>query len=98
MTEAVVLGVIDGLTVGLLATGVVLVYKANRFINLAHAQLGVVPAIVLAKVVIDWGWSWWLALPLCLAIGVATGVVVERTLVRPLLARRTPAASMLLLM
>jgi len=37
-----VLGVLNGLTIGLLAVGLVLVYKSNRFINLAHAQLGTV--------------------------------------------------------
>ena len=59
MTEAVVLGVIDGLTIGLLAVGIVLVYKANRFINLAHAQLGTLSAVLLAKFVLDWSLSWW---------------------------------------
>ena len=61
MTETLILGSINGLTIGLLAVGLVLVYKANRFINLAHAQLGAVSAILLAKLVIDWGVSWYLA-------------------------------------
>jgi branched-subunit amino acid ABC-type transport system permease component len=33
----VVLGVLNGLIISLLAVGFVLVYKANRFLNLAHA-------------------------------------------------------------
>jgi hypothetical protein len=33
----VVLGVLNGLFISLLAVGFVLVYKANRFLNLAHA-------------------------------------------------------------
>jgi branched-chain amino acid transport system permease protein len=97
MIEAIVLGLISGLGVGLLATGVVLVYKANRFINLAHGQLGVVPAMILAKFVIQWGWSWWLALPVCLLIGVGAGLLLERALIRPLLASRTSSSAMLLL-
>ncbi len=47
-----VLGLLNGLIIGLLALGFVLVYKANRFLNLAHAQLGAVSAILLAR-----GWS-----------------------------------------
>src|SRR5207244_3194812 len=45
---AVVLGLLNGLTVGLLAVGLVLVYKSNRFLNLAHAQLGTLSALLLA--------------------------------------------------
>src|SRR2546423_6908901 len=87
MTEAVVLGIIDGLTIGLLAVGIVLVYKANRFINLAHAQLGALSAVLLAKFIIDWGVSWWLAFPVAIAIGTATGLIVERWIIRPLRAK-----------
>jgi hypothetical protein len=37
---SLVLGLIDGILVGLLAVGLVLVYRSNRFLNLAHAQIG----------------------------------------------------------
>ena len=42
--SVIFLGAIVGLSYGLLATGLVLVYRAQRIINLAHAQLGVVGA------------------------------------------------------
>ena len=87
MTQTLVLGVIGGLTIGLLAVGIVLVYKANRFINLGHAQLGALSAVLLAKWILDWGVSWWLAFPAAVVLGVATGLVVERWVIRPL--RRT---------
>ena len=73
-----VLGLLNGLTIGLLAVGLVLVYKANRFLNLAHAQLGTLSALLLAKWVLDWGWSWWLAFILAVAVGLVTGLLVER--------------------
>src|SRR5437879_3267958 len=63
MSETLVFGAINGLTIGLLAVGLVLVYKANRFINLAHAQLGTLSAVLLAKWVGDCGVTWWLAFP-----------------------------------
>src|SRR5437879_3353322 len=96
MTEAVVLGVIDGLTIGLLAVGLVLVYKANRFINLAHAQLGTLSAVLLAKLAVDWGVSWWLAFPAAVALGIGTGLAVEKWVIRPLRARSTSTATLLL--
>lgn len=78
------LGVIHGMTIGLLAVGLVLVYKASRFINLAHAQLGALSAVLLAKFVIDWDVSWWLGFPVAVLIGVGTGLAVERLVIRPL--------------
>jgi branched-subunit amino acid ABC-type transport system permease component len=80
----VVLGVLNGMTVGLLAVGLVLVYKSNRFINLAHAQMGTVSALLLAKWALDWGWDWWVAFALAVGVGLLTGLAVERLLVRPL--------------
>src|SRR5438270_9841462 len=91
------LGLLNGLTVGLLAVGLVLVYKSNRFLNLAHAQLGTLSAILLAKWVLDWGWSWWVAFALAIAVGLATGAVVERFLVRPLRQRTASPVALLLL-
>jgi len=84
---AVVLGLLNGMLIGLLAVGLVLVNKSNRFLNLAHAQLGTLSALLLAKFVIDWHWSWWWSAPLCIAVGVLTGIVVDRLFVRRL--RRT---------
>jgi ABC-type branched-subunit amino acid transport system ATPase component/branched-subunit amino acid ABC-type transport system permease component len=77
------LGLLNGLTIGLLAVGLVLVYKSNRFLNLAHAQMGTLSALLLAKWVLDWGWNWWVAFLLAVVVGVATGFVIERFLVAP---------------
>ena len=76
-----VLGLINGLIIGLLAVGFVLVYKANRFLNLAHAQLGAVSAMLLAKVVNDWHWGFWPSFIGCVAVGAVTGFLVERFIV-----------------
>jgi len=92
-----VLGAINGLVIGLLAAGFVLVYKSNRFLNLAHAQLGAVPALLLAKLVNDNGWSFWLAVAVCLPVGALTGVAVEKLIVGPV-RRRTKSSTRLLLL
>jgi len=92
-----VLGALNGLVIGLLAVGLVLVFRSNRFLNLAHAQLGALPALLLAKFVLDWGWGWAEAFPLAVALGVATGVVVDRAFVRRMRARTTSTVTLLLL-
>ena len=91
-----VLGLINGLIIGLLAVGFVLVYRANRFLNLAHAQLGAVSAMLMAKAVDDWHWEWWLSFIGCIGVGVLTGVVVERFIVS--VVRRKSKAPVRLLM
>ena len=92
-----VLGLLNGLTIGLLAVGLVLVYRSNRFLNLAHAQMGTLPAVLLAKFVLDWGWSWWLAAAAALAVGGLTGLAVDRLLIGPLRRRNGTAVQLLLL-
>ena len=97
VSQALVLGVINGLTIGLLAVGIVLVYKANRFINLGHAQLGTLSAVLLAKFVLDWGLPW--------VAGVRPGGrrrhrhrpgLTERWVIRPLRARSASSETLLL--
>ena len=92
-----VLGLINGSIIGLLAAGFVLVYKGNKFLNLAHAQLGAVAAMLLAKFVTEWGLNFWLALVVCIPLGVATGAAVEHFLVRPVRQRTTSSVRLLIL-
>src|SRR2546425_5325199 len=96
MVSGIVLGVVTGLITGLLAVGLVLVYKASRFVNLAHGQLGALSAVLLATFVLDHGWSWWAAFPVSVAIGVGFGVVVERLIIRPMRQQRRRGVTMLL--
>jgi ABC-type branched-subunit amino acid transport system ATPase component/ABC-type branched-subunit amino acid transport system permease subunit len=93
---SLLLGTFDGFLIGLLAVGLVLVYRASRFLNLAHGQLGALPALLLAKLVVDRGWPYWPSLILCLAVGAATGIAVERWLVARLRARTKSTVSALL--
>jgi ABC-type branched-subunit amino acid transport system ATPase component/ABC-type branched-subunit amino acid transport system permease subunit len=92
-----VLGILNGLIIALLAVGFVLVYRANRFLNLAHAQLGVLSAVLLLKVVNDWGWNWWISFVPCIFVGIATGLLVERFIIGPV-RRRTKSPVRLLIL
>jgi ABC-type branched-subunit amino acid transport system ATPase component/ABC-type branched-subunit amino acid transport system permease subunit len=96
MTSGLILGFITGLTYGLLAVGIVLIYKANRFINVANAQLGTVSALLLAKFVLDDGWSWWIAFPVVIGVGVGIGLLIERVIIRRMLSRKRHSVSLLL--
>jgi branched-chain amino acid transport system permease protein len=77
---------IDGAVIGslyaLVAIGLILVYRANRVINFAQAQLGAVPAVVALLLIALKGWSYWLVVPIVLIGGAALGAGVEVVAVR----------------
>ncbi len=79
-----VLGSVSGLTYGVLAIGLALIYKSGRFVNFAHGNLGVVCAVLFGKAVVDWGVPYWVALPIALAFGGALGALLELGVVRRL--------------
>lgn len=78
----VIVGVILGLTYGLLAVGLVLVYKSNRVLNFAHGELGAVSAVVLEKLVNEHGAPYWPTLALVLVMAAVIGGLVELLLRR----------------
>src|SRR5205823_8736953 len=82
--EIVVIGAITGLTYGLLAVGLTLVYKVSRVINFAHGAMGALPAAILPLLAYKAGFNYWLALPLALAAGVAGGALLEVAVIRRL--------------
>ena len=81
-----VTGLLIGLTYGVLAAGLVLVFRASRVINLAHADVGAFGAALLARMVTDGGMPWLVALPLALLAGGLIGAAVEVVVVRRLAA------------
>lgn len=87
MGSALILGLLDGLNIALVAIGLVLVFRANRFVNLSQAQLGIVPMLVLGKLVIEMQMNWWLACGLMIGAGAAIGVFVQAVVVRRLAQR-----------
>jgi ABC-type branched-subunit amino acid transport system ATPase component/ABC-type branched-subunit amino acid transport system permease subunit len=77
-------GLLLGLTYGVLAVGLVLIFRASRVVNLAHVEVGAFGAALMARMVVDGGVPWFVALPVALAIGAAIGAVVELVVVRRL--------------
>jgi ABC-type branched-subunit amino acid transport system ATPase component/ABC-type branched-subunit amino acid transport system permease subunit len=92
-TEVVVIGALTGLTYAVLAAGLVLVYRATRVINFAHGEIGAFGAALLAKLVLDEHWNFFLALPLVLVLGGVIGAAVELGIVRRLF--RAPRVTVL---
>jgi ABC-type branched-subunit amino acid transport system ATPase component/ABC-type branched-subunit amino acid transport system permease subunit len=80
LPSVVLLGTASGLQVGLLAVGLVLIFRANRFVNLAQGQMGAVASAVLAVLVFRYHVPYGVALAAALLVGIGTGALVERLL------------------
>src|SRR3990172_1252964 len=81
-TFSVIQGVIQGLLYGLLALGLVLVYRTSRVINFAHGQLGVVLAVLLLKLTDQLKIPYVPSLVFCLVLAAGLGALSELTLRR----------------
>ena len=77
-------GVVNGMVLGLLALGVVLVYRSTRVINLAVGNMGLPATGLMALLVINYDFPYWLALPIALVVGIAVGAMIERAVIRRL--------------
>ncbi len=75
-------GGITGLSYGLLAMGLVLIYRTNRVLNFAQGQLGVVAAVFMVKCYYDFGFNYWFALGIALVLAAAVGALCELVLRR----------------
>jgi branched-chain amino acid transport system permease protein len=70
-------GAILGMLYSLLAFGLILVYRANRIINFAHAGLGLVPAVTGLLLISNRGWPYPVSLAVMLIGSALVGGVVE---------------------
>ncbi len=77
-----VLGLIFGSVTGLLAVGLVLVYRTTRVVNFAYGAMGGLPASIGVELYLAKGWPWPVAALTAVAAGVVTGVAVERLVIR----------------
>ncbi|MCP4223489.1 MAG: hypothetical protein GY773_09125, partial [Actinomycetia bacterium] len=80
-------GAVTGLTMGLLAMGIVLVYRSTRVINFAVGNLGLPGAILFALMVLNHDFPFWIALALAMIVGTLVGTIMELTVVRRLFTR-----------
>jgi len=80
----IVLGAITGMVYGILAVGLVLVYRSTRIINFAHGQIGAFGAAMLGVAVVRWHVPYWMAFPGALAVSACVGSGAEAVVVRRL--------------
>ena len=77
-------GAVTGITYGVMAVGLVLIFRSTRVINIAHAEVGAFGAALLGLLVAKYNVPYPVALVAGLAAGAAFGGVIELTVVRRL--------------
>src|SRR4051812_5896108 len=73
----VVIGLITGTVTALLAIGLILIYRANRFINFAYGAMGSFVGVIGIALYKEHGWPYLLMLPVGVFIGVGVGGLTE---------------------
>jgi ABC-type branched-subunit amino acid transport system ATPase component/ABC-type branched-subunit amino acid transport system permease subunit len=81
---ALTLGLITGMTYGILAVGLVLIYRSNRVINFAHGEIGAFGAALLGLAVVRWHVPYWLAFIAVLGVSAGVGATTEAVVIRRL--------------
>lgn len=72
-----------GVGTGLMAVGLVLVYRTTRVINFAYGSMGTVAGALATGLTLgDVGLSWYVAAPIAIAVGAAVGLGVEVLVIR----------------
>src|SRR5688500_657319 len=82
--ETVLIGALTGLTYAVLAAGLILVFRATKVINFAYGEMVAFGAAILAKLVLDENWNFWLALVAVVVLGGLLGGLIELVVVRRL--------------
>ncbi len=77
-------GVVTGMVIGLLAMGIVLIYRSTKVINFAVVSLGIPSSSLLALMVFNYGFPFWPALIIALIVGTLLGAVMELAVIRRL--------------
>ena len=78
---------VQGLVFGLLAMGIVLIYRSTRVINFAVGNMGLPGAALFALMMINYNFPFWIALISCLLIGALLGLVTEVIVIKRLFNR-----------
>jgi branched-chain amino acid transport system permease protein len=81
--QQVASGLASGAIYALVALALVMIFVSTDHLNFAQGEMAMFSAY-LAWQMIQWGLNFWIALPLCMAVSFAIGVVIERAILRPL--------------
>jgi len=84
MGQTLVSGIVAGGVYGILALGIVMVYRGSRVLNFAQVEVGTFALFVAWTVVDDWGQPWFVGAAAGLVVATAITLVFERLVVRPM--------------
>lgn len=84
MGEAVVSGLVNGSMYGMLALGIVLVYRGSRVLNFAQVELGTFAAFIAWMLTDERGWPWAAAALVAIAFAVGISALFDWAVVRPM--------------
>ncbi|MGI9645135.1 MAG: ABC transporter permease subunit, partial [Ilumatobacteraceae bacterium] len=79
---SVLSGVVLGLLTSLVALAMYLVYRANRVLNFAAGELGLLPAVFAVLLIVESGFSWYFSFGIGLACAAALGIAAEFLVIR----------------
>ena len=82
--QAIVVGIIAGLTYAALAAGFVIIYRSTGVLNFAHGELGFFGLAIFVMMIINYELNWWIAFVLAVVGTALIGMVVELIVVRRL--------------
>src|SRR6478735_8489410 len=75
-------GALSGGRIALIALGIALVYRSNRVINFAAADMGVAPITLVVMLVLGLGWNYWLGLGIGIVAAIVVGALTELIVIR----------------
>ena len=93
--QIVISGMAQGCIYGLIALGLVLIYKTTETVSFAHGELMMLGAFAGFALMTLAGWPFWLAMPMTVAVLALFGFGLERIVIRPILGQ--PAFSLVML-
>ena len=93
--QIVISGIAQGCIYGLIALGVVLIYKATETVSFAQGELMMLGAFIGLIAMTSLGFPFWLAFAAAVLAMGAFGIVLERLVIRPILGQ--PAFSIVML-
>jgi branched-chain amino acid transport system permease protein len=79
---SILAGTVLGLVTSLISLGMYLVYRANRVLNFAAGELGLLPAVFAVLLIVESGLSWYLSFGLGLVAAAIVGLAAEFLVIR----------------
>jgi branched-chain amino acid transport system permease protein len=83
LIQQIASGLANGAIYACVALALVMIFVSTDHLNFAQGEMAMFSTFITWQF-IQWGMNFWIALPLCMAISFVLGVLIERTVLRPL--------------